>query len=455
MGKGKPGGLSIATRSWTRRRFLTELARTGAAAPAFMTAGSVLTQRKPSPPQTFDAAVPTKSVLTGSDFTYRGAFRVPSGVNGHDAAWGRCLAIRYVDGKRKFLSMTVSQALYEMDDPGLTEGDPNSAPMANVTRFWGRNAFMARHTVQYGSPSGFVYGLYWDDTDERLYFNYGDTYKANANPDSSIGYATLDDSTGVATSVGSWQVGHNSKMTMGGVLPIPDWFAQQFTRGRRLGAGFGGYQSIVATGPASMGPALFAFSPPDPSKQKLHSMVPSTPLVAYPFNGTPYSQPDRCHRDTDYRTEFDKWNPRNGVGYFTWVDIIWQGGVWIDLPTKHGVIFFPILGNGRVWYQASTGHAERGSHWWYIYDPTTLALVARGSKKSYEIQPSQQWPVQYPSRAFSYPLAGWQDEPTFLITGSSYDSSAQQLFVAVRFAYGGPGLTPRNGTVVYAYGLNP
>jgi hypothetical protein len=448
---GKLGGLSIATRSWTRRRFLTELARRAAAAPAFMTAGSVLAQKKPSPPspQILDGAVPAKSVLTGSDFTYRGAFRVPSGVNGHDAGWGRCLAIRYVDGKRKFLSMTVSHALYEMDDPGLSEGNPNTAPMASVTKFWGRNAFMARHTVQHGSPSGFVYGLYWDESDKRLYFNYGDTYKANTNPDSSIGYATLDDSTGMATSVGSWQVGHNSKMTMGGTLPIPEWFAEQYTEGRRLAAGFGGYQSIVQTGPASMGPALFAFAPP--TNQRLQSMLPSTPLVAYPFNGRPYTNPDRVHRDPDYRTEFDGWNPRDGVGYNAWVDTIWQGGVWIDLADKHGVIFCLIEGNGRLWYEKSTGHAERGSHWWYIYDPMSLAAVARGKKRTYEIQPSQRWRVEYPSAAFSYPLPTWQDEPTFLVTGSVYDARTRELFVAVRFAYGGPGLRPGNGHVVYAY----
>jgi len=426
----------VGSHPWTRRQFLATLATTGVAG---------------SSRQIRPRDVPTKAVLTASDFTYLGAFRMPTSVRGQDAAWGKTLAVRYVDGRRRFLSITVNHNLYEVDDPGVGDS-PNTAPIAPAVRFWGTSAFDARYTVQYGLTSGFVYGIFWDETDRRLYFNYGDPYKANALPDSSVGYATLNDATGVATSVGSWQVGHNSKMTMCGTLAIPDWFAQTFTDGRRLASGFGGYQSIVATGPASMGPALFAFAPP--TNQPVHSMLPSTPLLAYPYNSRAYTNPDRVHRDPDYRTEFDGWNPKDGVGYNTWVDGLHQGGVWIDLPDRHGVIFCLVEGNGRVWYERSTTHSERGSHWWYIYDPMSLAAVARGGKETYEIQPNERVPVKYPSATFSYPLPPWQDEAAYLITGTAYDALTGQLFVAIRFAYGSPGVQPENGHVVYAFQVN-
>ncbi len=298
-------------------------------------------------------------------------------------------------------------------------------------------------------------GCTWDPIDSRLYWTYGDTYNTTSPNDPSIGFSTLNDATGEVSSAGCWRVGQSCKMTMGGVTPIPEWFAKRYTNNRRLGAGFGGYWSIVATGPASMGPALCAFAPPNPTTNPTKSTISSTPLVGYPFGGRPYSRPDRCHRDTDYFTQFDGWNPRNGIGYWNWCDWLWQGGVWIDSPTKHGLIFFPTLGNGRTFYQKSTLNAERASHWWFIYDPTSLALVARGSKKPDEIQPSERWEIKYPG-AFTYPLPKWSDEPGYMVTGTTYDPASQRMYIAVRFAYGPEVnvIRPQNGTVVFAYQLN-
>jgi hypothetical protein len=50
-------------------------------------------------------------------------------------------------------------------------------------------------------------------------------------------------------------------------------------------------------------------------------------------------------------------------------------------------------------------------------------------------------------------LPGWQDEPTYMVTGVVYDSTTQKLYVAVRFAVG-PGvnqLTSSNRTAVYVF----
>src|SRR5207253_9684851 len=99
-----------------------------------------------------------------------------------------------------------------------------------------------------------------------------------------------------------------------------NWFADTNCVGCRLGAGFGGYFSIAGTGPISSGPALTAFNPASLGSMSSSGSIAHTPLVNYPFNSTAYSSPDRCHRDADYTTEFDGWNPRSGIGYFSWTD---------------------------------------------------------------------------------------------------------------------------------------
>jgi HYR domain len=389
-----------------------------------------------------------KTLISSGDFTFLGAFKVPSSAGGGDAAWGRTLALRTVNGQTKLLSMTAQQGVFEINIPSPLGSNPANFPVATLGRFWG-DVFEARHTVQYGLASGFVYGLYWDDVDNRLYWNYGDIYKANTNPDSSIGYSTLNDADGSHVSVGSWQVGDNSKMTMGGVLPVPSWWSNLYAPGRRLAAGFGGYQSVVATGPASMGLALFGFDPAQLGATPLHGKVPSRTLVMYPYTQGCQA---RMARDVDYTTQFDACNPANGAGFNTWVDDMWQGAVWIDTPTKTGILVTHVEGNGQVWYQNSTTHAERGSHWMRVYSPDDFARVLAGSANPWGIQPRASWAVQFPG-AFTYPLPSWQDEPAYLVTGAAYDSATQRLYVAVRFA-AGPSInqvTPQNTTAIYVF----
>ncbi len=387
-----------------------------------------------------------KTLLSQNDLTFLGGFQIPSpDPCGGDTSWGRGMTIR----NGKILINSVGMDISEWTIP-TTFGQTNSTfPNAIAVRCWGGATFARRYTVQYGMGSGFVQGIYWDSIDQRLYYGYGDTYKANTNPDPSIGYETMNDTTGQTTSVDAWQVGDNSKMTMGGVFAIPDWWSAQHAPGRRLAAGFGGYQSIVAQGPASMGLALFAFNPSDLASTPSHGKVPSSTMVMYP-----YSQgcSARMQRDTNYNTEFDNCNPVNGIGFHTWVDNMPQSATWIDTPTKTGILVVHIEGNGRLWYQTSTGHAERGSHWMRVYHPDDLADVVHGVKQPWEIQPRLNWPVQFPAQ-FTYPLPGWQDEPTYMVTGVVYDSTTQKLYVAVRFAVG-PGvnqLTSSNRTAVYVF----
>lgn len=424
----------------SRRDFIEKMAAGGALAGSILLGSNVNRPRTPV----------NKAVLTAADFSFVGAFRLPFNVNGQDAGYGRGLAHRYVNGELRFLTMTLPNNVYEVAFPGTTLNAPY--PLAQTARYWGDVYHGKRQLDGGASRESGVWGLYWDAPDHRLYWSYGDGYNAVSANDPSIGYSTLNDQNGTSQAAGAWRfAGRGCKATMGGITPIPRWFADAYCGGRRLGAGFGGYFSIVGVGPAHLGPALCAFAPPDLAINPNLSTLAFNDLVGYPFNLTPYTAPDRCHRDTDYTNEFDGWNPRDGVGYFSWTDYIWQGAVWIDTPTKHGLVYFPTLGNGRTWYQNSTLNATRASHWWFVYDPADLARVAQGQKQQWEIQPRNTWRVNYPGML--NPLPGWSDEPRNMITGVTFDPATGHLYIAVRFGWatGGAG---ENGHTIYVYKVN-
>ena len=357
-----------------------------------------------------------------------------SGVSG-DPTFGKGLTHRYVNGELRMFSTSWSpQVVYEVKVPALT----NPPQTAQVVRDWGDIAGSKKYTV---SGTSYINGLYWDEADKRLYWSYGDPYNMTGD-DPSFGYSTLNDTAGTSTPVGAWRLAEGDKATDACVLSIPQWFAGAYAGGKRLGAGCGSYRSIANSGPASMGPVLTAFSPPT-SAQADRSLLSSVPLVGYPFTGTastPYSTPDRAHRDTNYSGDdgWFTWPPKDGVGYFTAGDLLLQAGVWIDLPDKSGLFYFPSLCTGHCRYGlpvAATGMGDGASHAWYEYDPADLAMVVQGQKQQWEIQPAANWPVQYPG--MTYPLPAWRDMPPNMVTGVTYDSTTRRLYVAVQFAGSG------------------
>jgi hypothetical protein len=384
-------------------------------------------------------AATARRVIARTDIRYLGSFRMPPSAMGQDAAWGRALAHRVVGGAHRFLASTVPGGVFEVREPRLARRAPY--PVAPIVREWG-DVTQGRRDLDGGRGSGGINGLYWDEGTKRLFWSYGDGYNTTSGRDPSLGAATLDNARAISKALGVWRLeGRSCKMTQGGILAIPRAFADRYCQGRRLGAGFGGYFSIATVGPISMGPALSAFSPQDCTPARDRNGVPSTTLLGYPFNAEPYATPGRCERDADYRTEFDGWQPRGDVGYWTWADYLWQGGVWIDQPGLHGVLFFPTLGNGRTWYETSTLHAERATHWCFVYDPADLARVASGRRQQWQIQPHARFRMRFPD--LPEPLPGWANEPENMVVGTAYHQATRRLFVSVR--------DTRQGHLVHAY----
>lgn len=390
-------------------------------------------------------AAPPRRLLRRSDIRFLGAARFPTEVAGDDASWGFGLAHRRVGGELRLISAAARETVYEVRVPGWAAGPPY--PAAEVVRVWGDVTQGRKRLDPPAGRNAGLMGLYWDQPTRRLLWSYGDAYNTHSAHDPSLGASRLDDGDGSVEALGAWRLGNRScKTTMGGVLAVPRWFADRHCGGRRLAAGFGGYFSIATIGPVSMGPALTAFSPEDLGRIPDGGTLPVDDLVGYPFNATAYTQPDRCRRDADYRTEYDGWNPREGTGYWTWSDYLAQAGAWIETPAVQGVLFCPTLGNGRVWYEASTLHAERASHAWLVYGPADLAQVAAGRRRPWEIQPRRILSVRYPG--LDYPLAGWADGPSHHVVGVTFDPVRHRLYVAVRRPWS-PGVEA--GHLVSAY----
>lgn len=377
-----------------------------------------------------------RSIITFNDFQYLGAFAPPKEAvnNPSGGKWSTGfafggLAMRRVGGQKQFFTTTHVYSgglVYEMNYPGLSKTSPY--PQATVVREWG-DIYGGRKVTHEGNELGsgiYTHGLYWDETLKRLYWSYGHWYNVVQANNPVFGYTTFSATRAVAK--GPWKSatgGAHSQRIRGGVLRIPDWFAERYTDGKTLGLGFGGYWSGVAS--ASQGPALYATSDPTREGQDFQTQT----LLAFSDNNDCGSiivqNVRRCKaiRNSDYYRSprgpigWDT-DPIGGRGYWTAADTIEGAAVWIDTPTKHGILFFPTSGQGEICYCSSAIIAERFSSWWYIYRPRQLGRVAQGLAQP-SLTPHAMTQVTYP--------AGMR------VTGAVFDEQEQILYLYVYQAY--------------------
>lgn len=286
----------------------------------------------------------TRTLLASTDITYLGSALMPD-VSGQDTNYSAGLALRYVGGDLRLLSSALSGQVFEFEIDSLATTADYGA--CTAIRNWG-DIYGGLRTAPGGFSAG-TYGLYWDDTDSLLYWIFQNGYATSAEA-MCIGASTLNDGDGSHTTVGSWGL----PTTIGpkiakGIIPIPSDFATAYTSGRRLGVGFGGYESVAATGPASMGPALVAIDPPIVADSGEY-LTAATTILNHPWNATPYTAPMRGVRDASIHTEFDTWAPSGGVGYWTWTDLLRQSAAWVRTATKEGVLMLGRMSYGDETY---------------------------------------------------------------------------------------------------------
>jgi PKD repeat protein len=397
-------------------------------------------------------------VVNSTSFSYLGSFALPHSANNSDTAYSMGgLAYRYVNGNLQFFGTNSDNSgnlVYEFNYPGISSNQSN-LPQAQVVKNWG-DIYTGQKLDDYNSSGALnsddpTYGLYYDSTSNELYWTYGDSYNAQYPTQQSIGYSTLNDATGVATGAGAWSLANRpEKFDRGGIVQIPQWFANRYTGGDTLGVGFGGYYSIVST--ASLGPALAAIAPPNPANNADDSALPNVPLLGYPYGAA-----DEAHRDTGYASTYEgtQWNPANGTGYWTWSDSIMSGGTWINTPTMQGVLFIAKVGQGNTWYQNSDRHAQSGSFEWMVYNPADLAAVASGAKQQWQIQPEYEWTT--PTLPLdSYEMQnGYSGDGYETIGGIVFDPTTNRMYVQVEGATGYNGSETWPEMYVYQVGPPP
>ncbi len=352
-------------------------------------------------------------LLTEDNLTYIGGFLFPTTVNNGStnvATSGSlgALAVRIVAGQPQFFSTLNDgkDSVYEVDYPGSIS--TNFANWLTGTAHYVGDIYQGKRCNSEGVSGGFdctnaqnsTYGLYWDETDQRLYWTYGDQYGNDADS-AAIGYSTL--SGFVGTAAGAWKMASpvDGKAVRGGMLAIPSWFQalDPSLVGKRLGSGFGGYYSIGQHSSEGVtlvawDPALTATTLPATHTQAGGHMA-NTPLALFGGSGaTPFTNPPLGIRDTLY--ESSAWLPHWWQQFDTM-----KGGAWIDMPATgvghpgvSGVLTFSAMLHGGTGYFQAQLRSDHTATVAYITDPAILLQVAQGSLPTGSANPTT---IMYPT----------------------------------------------------------
>jgi hypothetical protein len=275
------------------------------------------------------------------------------------------------------------------------------------------------------------WGVFYDALDPAIYL----TCHSDCDGDAPIA-ATLSrgrfDADGMLYSDGQWAFADRSdKMTDGGVTSLPDG---------RLAVGFGGYRSVVATGPASMGAALAAFDRPTAP-----GPIPCTSLLAYPYASAAVprmTRPPNYINDVGAENNYPTPAPGDPLGVTTWGDWSQQSGTWIETATLSGLLMIWQRATGRIWY-TNTVNAEGWQYDLVVYDGSLL----NGDHAPNAYQPAIDEPFTPP---IPLPVNGQHaDTPAHVITGVSFDPRSRILVVGVQGYFGTDAATQATGYLLF------
>ncbi len=292
-----------------------------------------------------------KPVLTQNDVALVGAFDLPTCTL-------RGFTIRYIGNVRHFLINCLDPGhgsgnhVYRLNDPGTAANSPYPSAFSEID--YGTNMALSAHLPN--DPGGdkqlWFSGLYWDETLQRLYWNYQNSYGSCAT-DYSFGASTVNDATATVSDVGCWGFDQNQRRTNTGILPVPSWFANQYlSAGQRLAAGFGGYQAGF-NACASHGPSLTAFAPDTGTNScgDPFAAIRGTPMFAYDSIAAPYGNPHPAQTtQLNQWTSIpqDLWNPNGGYGYWLWGTLAKsQIMAWPDTDARTGIVAVVGMQEGR------------------------------------------------------------------------------------------------------------
>jgi hypothetical protein len=303
--------------------------------------------------------------------------------------------------------------------------------------------------------NGELIGLFVDDEGD-LISSFNSTYDGDPTIAWTMGRSYIDPVTGTAVTRGTFKFANRSdKMTQGGVTAVPDWWRAKYNQNCNALVGWGGYWSVIATGPASMGPAATCITLPRDT-----DMAPTggttTPIPNIPVLGFPYSSSLTVQTPATQRVDIDYWQTygwgwwpakvSSGPGYWNPGDWLYQGCTWADTGAVSGLVCVPLLQEGCNWYgsnatpqtlpvcsttpgKAAALNSQRQQPWVFIYDPADLGAVVTGAQPQTSVQPKSQTPLSLPGVTMPFP--GLPDT-NHIITGVTFEATQKWLAIMVR-----------------------
>jgi hypothetical protein len=331
------------------RRPLTTVALAGFALALVAATGTPPAQAAPgvtseNPPEL------AKALVTPDDFDYVGSFTAPTGdYFAYYIEYLTGLTTRWKDGRLVLYSLNQGGEVVEFPVPALDDLSTTTPyPFPNeYTRYGDVYQDKITETAEWHTPDNpgvglanvtHPTGLFWDEQDQRLYWSKVTAYDTSYLADTNLGYATLDDATGTGTGAGSWSLPTDGFRWAFTPLALPGWFADAYTGGRRLGLGFGGYISIAGNG-VSLGPALYAFQPPDlATSPHLSELAGGAVALVSHIHGkeAPAARPSGVTLYLPGDGVTDEWYYTDTSPY----------GVWVEGEHRHGVIVFETFAAG-------------------------------------------------------------------------------------------------------------
>jgi hypothetical protein len=371
------------------------------------------------PGATPTAPVSNAALLKPTDFNYLGALRVPGEISSF--SYGAMTA-RNVNGRLQFLMVGENspnavanwgsfEPVWEFADTQNYNRDYTQAPRAPYMTKWG-DIFQGKRRSwdNSGNPINLQYlitkGLHWKNN--RLYWNYYDSYNVTSRPDWHIGMTDLKNSPASMVSYGPWRANVGVKHGAYWMVDMPDG-----TMG--IGSGFTSGNSGSSWGPELWSGSQFPFDNtpsgygapdlrfpmhhlgyeyPSPDFALDGSLIPGRTLKSMKREGTyVWHDPRNSPGGAGTIPQVDPLK-NNGVGSFTELDYV-SSCAYINLPDKQGVLFAGSLATGHVWYGYTTdcGHglanpcgggqgpnATAFKPQFWIYDPADCAQVVAGQK---------------------------------------------------------------------------
>lgn len=236
---------------------------------------------------------PSGALLTESDITYLGSFKLPNTAYGNRCTCG----ITWRNSRLLYGGYFRSTAAIEVTVPSLRTSAPYNTAVVYKTfpDIYGNKAIKSgtnwtQHNGLFVDPAG--------DPD-KLIWNYIENYYA-AFTDRSMGYSMLNDTTSTATAVASYKFeNRTNRVTCGGVLRMPDAFVTANCPGKPYGYGFGS-TAFSGVGGGSNGPALYAGPEPDIGTYADGASLPNTRIIEHLHHADAYTDPQRAIRSADY-----------------------------------------------------------------------------------------------------------------------------------------------------------